>query len=103
MGVQTQITITCDYSECNGGQNGPSVVSWDKTNADAGRTSPPPEAQYLVILTHNGETKSFCGQLHAAMYFLPQGYEINQKKVVPFPEKPGWEDSPENGKEGQDV
>ena len=99
MGVQTQITITCDYPECKCGQNGPAVVSWDKSSADSGKSMPPPEAQYLVVLSVGGETKSFCCQLHSATYFLPPGYEIKQKKLVPFPENPGWKDSPENGKE----
>ena len=86
MGIRNTIEISCDYSECRGGQNSkPVVYSWCKDDVESGRAQAPPEAQYLVIFNQGGVVKSFCCQLHAAQYFLPPGYEIKQKKVIPFP------------------
>lgn len=106
MGVRNTVEVTCDYPECKAGQNGnPVVYSWCKDDVEAGRAQAPPEAQYLVIFNQGGVTKSFCCQLHAAMYFLPPGYRIEQEPVVDIstrkPVEPWTEPSPDNGQEGQ--
>lgn len=85
MGVTKNVTVICDYPECRGGKNGPHVLNWCETDVENGRVSPPEDSKYLVLISHNGVLKSFCGQLHAALYFLPPGYEVKQKQVVPFP------------------
>ena len=84
MGVRTQVEITCDFSECKGSKNGPSVVQYNKEDTDSGKVPVPEEAKYLVIFNHNGVLRSFCCQLCAARYFLPPGHEIKQKVVVPI-------------------
>ena len=106
MGIRNTVEIICDYSECKAGQNGePVVYSWCKDDVESGKAQAPPEAQYLVIFNEGGVTKSFCGQLHAAMHFLPPGYEIERTPVVDIstrkPVEPWTEPSPDNGQEGQ--
>jgi len=90
MGIRNTIEISCDYSDCKGSKTGPTVVQWNKEEVESGRAQAPPEAQYFVFFNQSGVAKAFCCQLHAALYFLPPGCEITQKKVIPFPEKPGW-------------
>lgn len=93
MSIDRVVTVRCDLKDCK------SSLTWSETKVAAQQEAAPEESQYLVIFTQNGAQKTFCGQLHAALYFLPPGYEVQQKKVVPIPEKPGWreEPSPENG------
>jgi len=98
MGVRTQIEVTCDYSECKGGKSGPSVVQWCKELVEAGKAELPEEAKYMVLFTQNGAQKAFCCQLCAAKNFLPPGYEVKQKAVIPFPAP--VQNSPVNGQEG---
>ena len=120
MGIQTTITVTCDYSECRAVQNKPSVVQYVKELVESGKEPWPEEAKYLVLFNEKGVQKSFCCQLHAAMYFLPPGYEAKQKAVVPIsgdepkpepetkvldwkdtPYRRETENSPVNGPEGE--
>ena len=106
MAVETTIKITCDYHDCknNASQNAPAVVSYVKENVENGSAPLPEEAKYVVVLQHLGQVKTFCGQLHAAMYFLPVGYEVLRKKVVEFPKKVLFEGCPEEprGEEPKD-
>ena len=90
MGVSKTVQIICDYSGCRGGQTGPSVLVYNETEVEAGKTPAPEAAQYLVLLNYKNRFWSFCCQLCAARFFLPPGYEAKQKDVVPMPEKPGW-------------
>lgn len=100
MAIETTIKITCDYHDCknNASQNAPAVVKYIKERVEQGADQLPEEAKYVVILQHMGQTKTFCGQLHAAMYFLPVGYEVLRKKVVEFPKKIVFEGCPEEAK-----
>ena len=87
MGIQTQITATCDLKGCTSGQGSVGVVQWIQELVESGKTPMPELAQYLVILIHNNVKKTFCCQLHAAEYFLPPGYEAKQKQVIEVPKK----------------
>ena len=106
MAIETTIKIICDYPECknNASQNGPAVVSYVKERVEQGADPLPEEAQYVVLLQYQGHTKTFCGQHHAALYFLPPGYEVLKKKVVEFPKKIVYEGCPEEPKgDGIDI
>jgi hypothetical protein len=59
----------------------------------AGGISMPDEATRFVTLDLNGQKLAFCGRMHAAKFFLPDTYEIQQKPLIEFP-------SPINGQEG---
>lgn len=100
MAIETTIQITCDYQDCknNASQNAPAVVKYIKERVEQGVDQLPEEAKYVVLLQHMGQTKTFCGQLHAAMYFLPPGYEVLRKKVVEFPKKVLFEGCQEESK-----
>jgi hypothetical protein len=60
-------------------------VSWIKEDVESGQVPAPEEGLYLVLFQQMGVTKSFCGQYHAAMYFMPPGYDVTKKKVVQVP------------------
>ena len=89
MSIETTIKVTCDYSGCknNSSGSGPSVVQWIKEEIESGKASSPEEAAYLVILNQNGIVKTFCGQYHAALHFMPPGYDVTKKKVQELPVK----------------
>jgi hypothetical protein len=94
LGIQTKITLSCDYAGCK------QSVSWVKEDVEGGGAVLPQEAMYSVIFSQGGATKTFCGQYHAAMYFMPPGYDVKKKKVESIDRKP-TEDvielCPENG------
>lgn len=94
MTIVTQRTVTCDWKNCknNAGQSGPFVISFIVEEVESGRTPRPSGVDQFVILNSNGTALTFCGPLHASLFFLPIGYEIVGKKVVEFP-------APENPKE----
>lgn len=94
MGVSKSVTVTCDYGGCKNVKGGSAVLSWNMTEAEAGRIPPPDESKYLVLLNLNGNQLAFCCQLHAAEYFLPPGYEAVQKKVIELPKRPVGETEP---------
>ena len=94
MGLQTRITISCDFPGCK------ETVSWIKEDVESGKIIAPAASMYLVMFNQGGSLRCFCGQYHAAMYFMPPGYDVKKKKVEsitrgPVPEEP--QESPENG------
>ena len=85
MGVQNTVTVTCDYPKCKAGQNGARTVQWISEEVKAGQ--PLPEgADEFISLNLNGQVLAFCGRLDAARFFLPDGFEIQAKKIVEFPD-----------------
>ena len=94
MGLQTRINISCDLPGCK------ETVSWIKEDVEGGKTIAPEASMYLVMFNQGGSLRCFCGQYHAAMYFMPPGYDVKKKKVQaitgsPVPDEP--QASPENG------
>jgi hypothetical protein len=120
MGLRTDLTITCDYKGCLGSKTGPSVISWCKQDVDQQKVPPPEGYQYLITLVFKQMEFWFCCQLCAAKFFLPPGYDVTQRQVVPInpnaepaigePEKKvDWKDlpmrsenSPDNGQNQAD-
>lgn len=95
MGLQTTITVTCDYPGCTNGPNGsPASVSYVKELVEREEKALPEEAKYLVMFNQGQGMKTFCGQLHASAFFMPPGFTLEKAKVTPFPVQP---DSPING------
>ena len=86
MAVSTSIQISCDYPGCKRGQAGPLVVEWISEQVQKG--APLPEAaKEFVTFDLNGTKVAFCNRLHAALFFLPDGYETPVlKKVIDFPD-----------------
>jgi hypothetical protein len=84
MGIQTTITITCDNKDCKGMQGKPVVIQWDKELVESGKVPAPDGYQYLIPLVFKQIGFWFCGQLCAAKFFLPPGYDVKQKAVVPI-------------------
>jgi hypothetical protein len=94
MGIRNTLEIRCDYPKCTLGSNDkPVCVSWCVEDFKAGGISMPDEATRFVTLDLNGQKLAFCGRMHAAKFFLPDTYEIQQKPLIEFP-------SPINGQEG---
>jgi hypothetical protein len=60
-------------------------VSWAIEDVKSGAIPIPEEATKFVTLDLNGQKLAFCGRMHAAKFFLPETYEIVQKKIVEFP------------------
>jgi hypothetical protein len=96
MGLLTTITVTCDNPECPNGRKGPAVISWEKEHVESGKIEMPEAAKYLVLLNQNGKMITFCTQLCASSAFLPPGYDIMQKKVIPIPSTENLQNAPEN-------
>ena len=94
MGVRTTLTITCDYSECKGRQNGPSVIEWVQEDIKAGAPLPPAAAS-IVSMDLNGTKLAFCKLLCAARFFAPPGFEVVQKKVIDFPDNGNFPGEPD--------
>ena len=117
MSLQTTIKVTCDFTGCKDGQGRPNVVEYVKEECERDESKLPEAAKYMVLLTTQGQLKTFCCQLHAAEFFLPSGYEAKQKQVIEIrdPKKPAEpeskdrtvisrsEYSPENGQDGAPV
>lgn len=94
MGIRNTVQLKCDYSECSLGANDqPVCVSWCSEDVQSGLVPIPDEAKKFVTLELNGKKLAFCGRLHTAKFFLPETYEIVQKKIIEFP-------NPLNGQEG---
>jgi hypothetical protein len=86
MGIERVVWITCDYEKCANGTGGkPALLTWNETHVESGQAQAPEESKYLVLSSHNGKPKTFCCQLCASKYFLPPGYDIMKRKVIPFP------------------
>ena len=86
MSVLTTISVRCDYPKCFRGQGAPLVVQWCQEDVEQGRAPLPEAAKEFITLILNGVKVSFCNRLHAALYFLPDGYEPPQlKKIQEFP------------------
>jgi hypothetical protein len=104
MGIRNSVEIKCDYAEKDGHQC-KTVVHWCLEDVKEGVTPLPDRAKTFISLTINGVNLAFCSKLHAAKFFLPDGYTITQNKVIEFPKKElGPEDEegrPENGQEGE--
>ena len=94
MSIRNNVEIKCDYPQCTLGVNDkPVAVSWIVEDVQSGASSIPEEAKRFVTLELNGQKLAFCGRMHAAKFFLPETYEIQQKPVIAFP-------NPDNGREG---
>lgn len=92
MSVRNTVLIQCDYPECRSGANDkPVAVSWVVEDVQSGASPIPEEAKRFVTLEMNGRKLAFCGRLHAAKFFLPEAYEVEQKPVIEFPSN-GQED-----------
>jgi len=86
MGISTSVQMTCDYAKCRGGQSGPRVIQWLVEEINQG--APVPDGfKDIVSFEMGGRKMTFCSRLHAAIYFLPEGYEAPQlKKIQEFPD-----------------
>jgi hypothetical protein len=85
MSIRTTIGLRCDYAKCTLGPNDrPVEVSWVVEEIQAGLAPVPDEAKKFVTLELNGQKLAFCGKMHAAKFFLPETYEIQQKTIVEF-------------------
>ena len=94
MSIRNTVQLRCDYPECKLGANdSPVSVSWAIEDVKSGAIPIPEEATKFVTLDLNGQKLAFCGRLHAAKFFLPETYEIQQKPVIAFP-------NPVGGREG---
>lgn len=78
MGLRNDITIACDFKDCK------SVVQWCKQDVDSQKVPPPEGYQYLLTLVFKQTEFWFCCQLCAAKFFMPPGYDLKQKQVVPI-------------------
>jgi hypothetical protein len=86
MSIRNTVEIKCDYSKCSLGANDkPVCISWSVEDVQSGLMPIPEEAQKFVTLELNGRKLAFCGRMHAAKFFLPETYEIQQKPVIAFP------------------
>ena len=83
--------MSCDFPGCK------ESCAWIKEDVEAGRASTPEKAAYMVMFNQGGAAKTFCGQYHAAMFFMPPGYEVKKKKVETLPVVVVPDVSPENG------
>lgn len=85
MSVLTTISVKCDYPKCFRGHGAPLVVSWIQEEVKNGKPLPE-EAKEIISFDLNGYKLAFCNRLHAALYFLPDGYEVpHLKKIQEFP------------------
>lgn len=86
MSIRNSVEIRCDYPKCSLGANDkPVCVSWCAEDIKSGLAPLPEEATKFVTLEMNGQKLAFCGRLHAAKFFLPETYEVQQKPVIEFP------------------
>ena len=98
MGVEQKITVSCDYQDCRVDKSGRFMVQYNPDRVSQGLDPQPEGVSDGIILTINSRQFFFCSKLHAALFFLPPGYEFRQKRVVEFPRnEPSPEPSPENG------
>ena len=96
MSVLTTISVRCDYPKCFRGQGAPLVVQWCQEDVQQGRAPLPPEAKEIISFELNGTKLAFCNRLHAALYFLPNGYEPPPlKKIQEFPNNGNFSTEPE--------
>lgn len=101
MGIEQQITVSCDYKDCRVDKSGRFMVQYNPDRVNQGLDPQPEGVSDGIILTINSRQFFFCSKLHASLFFLPPGYECKQKRIVEFPVAPTpTEPNPENGQPG---